>query len=161
MKWFTHQTGAVLGGIAFQLPMAAMGTLFLGAILPDVIDQRISRHAGTGKKRQAIFNRIHRGSSHWFGWWLALFMLVIGAPLPALCRDICAGFALGALSHVVLDFFTPRGVPLLPFARMRHISLPLCSTGKLDEYIFLATGVGLLALLVWLEGMSGSVTTNL
>ena len=47
------------------------------------------------------------------------------------------GFALGALSHTLLDMCTTRGIPLLPFGKKRF-SLRICSTGSLAEYAILA-----------------------
>lgn len=137
MKWITHQTGAVLGAMALSLPLPGVVCASIGAVLPDVIDQRLSKLAPTKSSRQKTFNRIHRGSSHWFGWWLALFLAALALPLHPLARDALAGFVLGALSHVGMDMLTPRGAPILPFGRFK-LALPLCSTGGIGEYAFLA-----------------------
>ena len=96
MKWITHQTGAVAAGLALQMPLLAVGAAFAGAILPDVLDQSISRMGRNKKQRQKIFNRIHRGNSHWFGWWLGLFIVSAAAPLSPVCKALCAGLAMGA-----------------------------------------------------------------
>lgn len=138
MKWITHQTGAILLATGLQLPWVGVAAAAAGAILPDVVDQRISGLGATRKQKQKIFNRIHRGNSHWFGWWLALALAALFAPLQPLVRDLMAGLAFGSLSHVLLDMMTTRGVPLLPFTVKNKFSLHLCSTGKLSEYIFLA-----------------------
>lgn len=141
MKWITHQTGAVVCGLALSLPLAGLAGAAMGAILPDLIDQTRSA-AAPAKKRQQTFNRLHRGSSHWFGWWLALFLLLLALPLPPLARDAGAGLFLGGLVHVGMDLLTPRGVPVLPFWRKARLALPVCSTGSLREYLFLALIVG-------------------
>lgn len=145
MKWITHQTGAVAAGLALQMPLLAVGAAFAGAILPDVLDQSISRMGRNKKQRQKIFNRIHRGNSHWFGWWLGLFIVGAAAPLSPVCKALCAGLAMGATSHVLLDMLTTQGVPLLPFTRKNRVSLSLCSTGKMGEYVFLAAIVAVSA----------------
>lgn len=136
MKWITHQTGAVLGALALGLPWPGIAAAGAGAVFPDVIDQKISGLAATRRGRQKIFNKIHRGPSHWFGWWLLL--LAVLAVWPPLARDAAAGFVFGALSHIALDMLTPQGVPLRPFSRRGRLALPVCSTGKAGEYVFLA-----------------------
>lgn len=137
MKWITHQTGAVLGAFALGLPLPGIACSCLGAVFPDVIDQRVSRLASDKRSRQKNFNRIHRGASHWFGWWLLLFIATLTVPVPLFLRDALSGFCLGALSHVGMDLLTPRGVPIMPFTHIGKIALPICSTGKAGEYIFL------------------------
>lgn len=136
MKWITHQTGAIAAGLVLQMPVLAVAAAFAGAVLPDMIDQSLSCLGHTKKQRQKIFNRVHRGNSHWFGWWLSLF--VLAAALPPIARACVAGLALGATSHVLLDMLTTRGVPLLPFSHKGQLALGLCSTGKIGEYVFLA-----------------------
>lgn len=139
MKWITHQTGAAAAGFALQMPLCAVAAAFVGAVLPDMLDQAASRLGRTRKQRQKIFNRVHRGNSHWFGWWLALFVASAAAPLPPFVKAICAGFFMGATSHVLLDMLTTQGVPLLPFSHKNRFSLGLCPTGKAGEYLFLLT----------------------
>lgn len=137
MKWITHQTGAALGSLALGLSLPAIGASVAGAVFPDMIDQSLSRLAPTKEGRQQIFNRIHRGPSHWFGWWLALFLAVLALPMPALARDIALGFAAGCLGHIALDMLTPRGVPFWPFSHKFKLALPICSTGSWREWAFL------------------------
>lgn len=132
MKWVTHQLGACAAGFS---PLA-IGAAFVGAVIPDVIDQKICRLGMTAKRRQKIFNRVHSGSSHWFGWWLALFLppFAFFPALPGL--ELVSGFAFGAMSHVALDALTTRGVPLLPIGSKTRVSLKICSTGSLGEILF-------------------------
>lgn len=139
MKWITHQTGAILGACALGLSMPAIAAAFCGAIWPDMMDQRLSKMAGKSRKaRQTAFNRLHRGASHWAGWYAALLLAICAYSLPPLARDLALGFALGALSHVALDMLTPQGIPLLPFSRKGKLAAPLCVTGHWSEYLFLA-----------------------
>lgn len=146
MRWPTHQAAAVVCAIALHLPAAGVGAALVGATVPDVLDQRISG-LGLGRRgRQRLFNRIHRGSTHWFGWWFALFALVLAVPMPAEARALLSGLALGGLSHVGLDMLTPQGVPLTPFSRKGRYSLGLCRTGGLGEYAFLAALCGIACL---------------
>lgn len=136
MKWITHQTGAILAACAMALPLPAIALAWAGAVAPDWIDQKASSMATTARGRQRIFNRIHRGTSHWLGWWLALLLGAMA--LPGLWQGWLAGFALGGVSHVMMDMLTPQGVPLLPFSRRGKLTVPICSTGKISEYFFLA-----------------------
>lgn len=139
MKWITHQAGAAIGAAALGLPAAAIALSVAGAVWPDILDQRVSRLAGSSRKdRQKMFNRIHRGASHWFGWYAGLLLVISACPLPAAARDCAVGFALGAMSHVILDMLTPQGIPLLPFSRKGKLAAPLCITGHWSEYLFLA-----------------------
>lgn len=138
MKWLTHQTAAVASAVALHLPPAAVLAVWAGAILPDLADQRISRLAPTKGGRQKIFNAIHRGTSHWLGWWMAIFLAGMSGSLPEEYGILLAGLGFGAINHVLLDMLTPQGIPLRPFSRKNRFSLKLCSTGSLGEYCLLA-----------------------
>ena len=63
-------------------------------------------------------------------------MEILG-PLP---DAILGGFAFGALSHVLLDLCTNKGVPLLPFGGF-PFSLRICATGSFGEYALLGMGI--------------------
>jgi inner membrane protein len=138
VKWITHQATAVAAALVLNLPPAGVLAACAGAVLPDVLDQRIARLAGTGRGRQRAFNRIHRGATHWFGWWVALFLGALVAPLTPAMQTTLTGLGFGGLSHVTLDMLTPHGVPWQPFSRSGRFSLNLCSTGSPGEYCFLA-----------------------
>lgn len=142
MKWITHQAVAV--GVAFSLGLSApgVGAAWAGAVLPDVLDQK---RAALSRNRQRAFNRIHRGTTHWFGWWLAVWALGLAGAVPDLPAPWVAGLGLGGLSHVALDACTTAGVPLVPWTRRGKWSLGLCRTGGMGEYLFLA----LTAALFW------------
>lgn len=171
MKWFTHQSIAVAAALALHMPPVGVAGVILGSVLPDVVDQRLARLTPNPQK---TFNRIHRGASHWFGWYVALLLTALLWPLagdmtgllrgmhlpflekilghtavqfPSQLPSLLAGLGFGALLHVALDMLTPSGVPLTPFSRRRKLSLKLCSTGSLGEYVFLAVGLGAIALL--------------
>lgn len=140
MKWFTHQCLAVVAAASLGMPAPAVAGAFAGAVLPDVIDSRL---AAVSRRPRQTFNRIHRGASHWFGWYLGLCVLLPAVPLSGnsgvqgALPVLATGAAYGALAHVVLDMLTPAGVPLTPFSRKRKISLAICATGSIREYIFL------------------------
>lgn len=145
MKWMTHQTAAVGTALLLHLPLEGVLAACLGAVLPDMLDQQAAR---LSRNPQRAFNRLHRGATHWFGWWLALFLGASLLPVSPHWRAVALGLGFGGLSHVLLDMLTPSGVPLQPFSRQHKFSLKLCSTGSLGEYVFLAGMVILFALAV-------------
>ena len=138
MRWITHQAAAVTAALALNLPPGGILAACAGAVLPDVLDQRLSGLALTSRGKQRAFNRIHRGITHWFGWWVVLFAGAMAAHISPAPQATLTGLGFGGLSHVLLDMCTPRGVPLRPFSRTGRLSLNLCSTGGLGEYCFLA-----------------------
>lgn len=148
MKWVTHQTGALLGAIAMQAPLAALLMVIPGAILPDLVDLKVARLA-KGARQRKLFNKVHRGPSHWFGWWFGLALLVLALPLPILLQDALAGLALGAFCHVIMDMLTPKGVPLFPIHSKLKLSTPLCATGTGGEYLFLGCMILAGILMFW------------
>ena len=145
MKWMTHQAAAVGMALVLHLPVEGVLASCFGAVLPDMLDQRVSRMT---RNPQRTFNRIHRGVTHWFGWWLALFLVAGLLPLPPHWRAVVLGVGFGALSHIVLDMLNPTGVPLHPFSRKNRFSLRLCSTGSVGEYVFLGVMLVLLGFLL-------------
>ncbi len=143
MKWITHECVAVGLAAALGLPLPALAGVAAGSVLPDALDQGMARALVF---RQAAFNRIHRGVTHWFGWWLGLMLPVLLALLSqgAAAFDLpyetlfLFGLGFGGFAHVMLDMCTMSGVPVAPWSRKRRIALKLCSTGGLREYLFLA-----------------------
>lgn len=140
MRWLTHQAVAVGAAFSLGLPAVGVSAAWAGAVLPDVLDQR---WAALFRDRQRAFNRIHRGATHWFGWWLAVWALGLAGALSGPLASVAAGLGFGAFSHVVLDACTTAGVPLVPWTRRDRWSLGLCRTGGVGEYLFLALAVAL------------------
>lgn len=151
MRWYTHSTLALAAGAALGLNVAALVGVGIGSVLPDRVDMFVA-----GKDRR-LFQRIHRESSHWAGWF---FLLLIGAqlfagsldsgfltsrslgfPAQLLLSDLLSGVALGALSHVILDALNPSGVPLSPLGGKPRLALNLLSTGTWKETVFLAASL--------------------
>ena len=149
MRWLTHQSCAV--GIALCSHMSWIGVCaaFFGGILPDIFDQKMAKACSVTKKgQQRVFGQVHRGISHWFGLYVLLILALDRYMFQASVHAIILGLAIGALSHVLLDMLTPKGVPLLPLSKKWRLAIPVCSTGSVREYMFLVTlWVGFLFLL--------------
>lgn len=140
----------------------------IGSVLPDMVDTAMAR----GDKK--VWRRIHRQTSHWFGWYLVIIMTGLSYPEPQrivldLLRathitfpgvspcgagagqrhrpTICSfGWAFGGLIHVLLDALTPMRVPLYPFGGSKRFGINLVSTGTWRETIFLFVALGAIAL---------------
>ena len=51
MKWITHQATAVAAALALHLPAAGVAAACVGAVMPDVLDQRMAGLAPTRRGR--------------------------------------------------------------------------------------------------------------
>jgi membrane-bound metal-dependent hydrolase YbcI (DUF457 family) len=116
------------------------GAFYLGSLFPDVDtlwnDWNVYRKDFLG----------HRGITHSLT--LALFFLLVsfGVYLYYPFLSFVFFFFLGAFLHVVLDAFSPTGVPLYLSYRPR-VRFPLYKTGtKLDEFLALCVAAVLLAI---------------
>ena len=94
MKWTTHQAMALMASFAAGLPLAGMAAAWFGSVAPDMLDQHAARRAFF---RQKKFNQVHRRSSHWFGWWLAIWAWSLTGQLGPLPDALVGGFGFGAL----------------------------------------------------------------
>ncbi len=148
MKWMTHQCMAIMAAVALGMPAAGIAGAWAGSVFPDMLDRK---KAGASFFRQAKFNSIHRKGSHWFGWWLFIWLFSFAELLGPLPDTALRGFAFGALTHVFLDMCTVRGVPVFP-APGKNFSLGICRTGGIGEYAILALSV----ILFWLAISGGS-----
>ena len=166
MKWFTHKAVAVAGALAAGAHMGEMVAVLVGSVLPDLIDTTVAH----GNKK--IWRRIHRQTSHWFGWYILLILLgaafhlqdiniellhTANITFPGISRDtlrtisaygntLIIWIGVGALIHVLLDALTPMRVPIFPFNGRRRFGISLISTGTWQECVFLVAAVGAIAL---------------
>ena len=160
MKWFTHKAVAFSGALAVGASPLDLLAVLLGSILPDAADTALA--CGNQKR----WRRIHRQTTHWFGWYLLIILLGLALPLEELTRnalhaahtprwllnplaalapsgnDILIWLGLGGLSHVLLDALTPMRVPIFPFGGSHRFGLPLVSTGTWKEHVFLLLALG-------------------
>ena len=142
MKWFTHKAVAVAGALAAGAHPAALFAVMIGSVLPDMVDTAMAR----GDKK--VWRRIHRQTSHWFGWYLVIIILgfLIPTQVSGIGNDLLVWVGIGGLIHVLLDALTPMRVPLYPFGGSKRFGINLVSTGTWRETIFLFVALGAIAL---------------
>lgn len=109
MMWFTHKITAGLTAYACGCSLIQVGALTFGAILPDLLELKISRN------NFYIMNMIHRRFTHW---WPPYILFIIGC-LSIGRNDITKTLAfvgLGGLVHIFQDSLTMGGIPIInPF----------------------------------------------
>lgn len=151
MKWFTHKAIAVAGALALDAPGPGIIATLIGSILPDVTDTTLSM----GNKQR--WRKIHRQTSHWFGWYL-LLMLIGALSIPSqimkhslpiqtaqLASECIVWVGFGGIMHVLLDALTPMGIPVWPLGGKQRMGFKLVTTGSIGEMIFLIFALGLIA----------------
>jgi len=120
MKWFAHVViaGATAAVIAPPLVPAAIA----GGTAPDWMEG-VAKATGHPVK--------HRTVTHIFTHW------VIASVICYFIHPMALAFALGGLSHVILDALTISGVPASPWSKQRlHLLGGRFRTGEPSEYIF-------------------------
>ena len=127
--------GHLLTGAALAVPVGVAGHplfatgIMLGATAPDWLEMPYRVGYGTWKRVIP-----HRTLTHWpMPYLLALIGLwLFGQDISATARMVAMGFAAGALLHLLMDFGTPMGIPLmLPFSR--RTTAGLYKTGGIGE----------------------------
>ena len=146
MKWITHEAVAIGSAFLLGMPLPALAGVALGSVLPDMLDQGMARLL---LLRKQAFRKLHRGATHWFGWWMAALIIGLGQPDQSRLVSFLTGIAYGSLIHVALDLFTVGGVPIAPWSKRHMISLNLCKTGGLREYVFLGAVSAAFLLVAW------------
>lgn len=166
MKWFTHKAVAVAGALAAGAHPGALVAVLVGSVLPDMVDTAMARGD------QKVWRRIHRQTSHWFGWYLIIIILGFTFPTQRLVldllrathitfpgvspaalaqvsgigNDLVVWVGIGGLIHILLDALTPMRVPLYPFGGKKRFGINLVSTGTWRETVFLFVALGAIAL---------------
>ncbi|MFP5522031.1 metal-dependent hydrolase [Peptococcus simiae] len=132
MQGRTHLVGGLAVGLAmlslerFQMPMedalVCLGMTAVGSLIPD-IDTPESKLGHLVKPLALVLNRTigHRGLTH-SPLFIAILYLLLEAIIPRF-HDPALFFAVGMLSHLVLDMLNHKGVPLLyPLPLKLHIA---------------------------------------
>lgn len=160
MKGSTHMGLSIVTGMMVQhfheLPLFYSftfdpffyGGLLLGSLLPDIDHPQssISRLLfGVG----SIFHRIfgHRGFTH-----SLLACLILWGLIQSIHVSFSIGFCLGYLSHLLGDFFTNRGVPLLhPLSKKRWRAPLTFKTGsRVESLVMTLLSLAIFALLYFM-----------
>jgi inner membrane protein len=136
VRYHTHiVTSLLMGAVAasqtsLSFTVSYTAGVVAGSLLPD-IDEPNSyvgrRSFGMSSKVKEAFG--HRGMTHSLLVW-AVIALVVAFESPSL---FSIGFVLGYLFHIIEDFLSVQGVPLLwPFQTKRY-KIPLYRTGSVLE----------------------------
>lgn len=145
MMWRTH----IILGVTVPIIVGDFGGAVVGAIgsiAPDWMEQ-IPRLFG-GRKVA------HRTTTHILVYWIGV--VLVGLSITHL-STMPLWFAVGGLSHVVADMFTPMGVPIFPTQKHRtNILGGAVRTGSMAEYVVM--GACLLTITLALRG--GGVRDN-
>ncbi|GGJ58550.1 inner membrane protein [Anoxybacillus voinovskiensis] len=136
MRYHSHVMVSLCIGAAAaaytHLPFTASYTagVVIGSLLPDIDEPKSyvgRRSFGMANKVKEAFG--HRGMTHSLVVWGAIAAIVIGES----SSPFSLGFVLGYLFHILEDFLSVQGVPLLwPFQTKKY-KLPLYRTGSIIE----------------------------
>lgn len=153
MKYLTHMLGgvALTTGASIVAPSllgpitpTALAVGVIGSLLPDI------DHPQSTISNMTLFSKVvsksvalttgHRGICHSLVFIVVVSLIfhrfAVGAD-PTLTAYCTAWFALGMLSHLLLDFLNPGGVKMLwPIGKRRHIIG--IKTGSLGEKVVAA-----------------------
>ena len=140
MKWFTHKAVAVAGALAAGAHPAALFAVMIGSVLPDMVDTAMAR----GDKK--VWRRIHRQTSHWFGWYLVIIILGFLIPTQRIVLDLLRAthITFPGVSPSALAQVSGIGNDLLVWVGIG--GLIHVSTGTWRETIFLFVALGAIAL---------------
>lgn len=136
MRYYTHLTTSVCAGtfLASQTNIDISGGFLagiaIGSLLPDIDHQQsfIGRRAILiSKLFQSLFK--HRGFTHSL---FAYFFFVILHFLFS--TSFSLGLSIGFLFHILGDFFSKTGVPLLQPLSRKRFKIPLYKTGGITEH---------------------------
>ncbi len=131
-----------------HVPLVIATASAAGALLPD-IDHPGSAFGRRVKPVSLLISAIfgHRGITHSRLAALALGLLLFFK--VELMPDWAFGLVIGYLSHLIGDWMTPSGVPLLWPSREKFCAPYVFRTGSIDEAMFMVTMLVVLGLLLW------------
>jgi len=150
LRYHTHIITSLCIGAAVasytSLPFTASYTagVVIGSLLPDIDEPKSyvgRRSLGMSHKVKEAFG--HRGMTHsLFVWAVIAFIVTVESS-----STFSIGLVLGYLFHIIEDFLSVQGVPLLwPFQTKRY-KIPLYRTGSALETVLF---YGAFALLIYI-----------
>ena len=112
-----------------HLQVLMLAAIVVGSIIPD-IDLTLSGFKYEKFKDRTFLS--HRGITH------HVLLPVITALIGFIfSKPILVAFAIGLAIHIVMDMFSPLGVPY-GLKYQKRLRIPLYTTGNVSEKIFLA-----------------------
>lgn len=127
-----------------QVQVAAMSAVLVGSVAPD-IDMALNGFAKKPFRERDMLS--HRGITHHILLPLVLFLL--GLMQAGWERLLWIEFAIGVASHILMDLFSPLGVPYA-LSYQKRLRIPLYRTGEISEMLFtVAVSMAMLVLTVW------------
>jgi len=143
----THIVGGLLIGLIItqqiNIDPGYAAISGMAALLPDIDTptSKISSKVPGAFLVKLIFG--HRGLWHSLLATGIIFMVINNSLLAGVAGLIIAGY----LSHLLMDLFTPAGIPLL-WPIQTRFSIPLVTTGGVAEYIVLVSMISITFLYV-------------
>lgn len=149
----THLIGGAFAWVVvahlshIPIGIAPIALAMFGSLLPDIDHPKST----FGRKVPFISIPIslifgHRGITHSLIAVVAIIALLFVSLSAG--KAISASIAAGYLSHLLLDWFTPSGVPLL-YPSMKRFSSPVTvRTGSIGEFIFTLTLTGVFLIVI-------------
>jgi membrane-bound metal-dependent hydrolase YbcI (DUF457 family) len=104
-----------------------------GASLPDSLEMP----SWYNSQRSSLIP--HRTLTHWVPLWLACAFVAWHLPDP--WAHILLGVAIAAALHILVDFASPMGCPVINPFRRHRLKNPLYRTGESSEYPIIATAL--------------------
>jgi inner membrane protein len=145
MLYTTHMVTSLLAGTVLDKTLDLNGGIpyyvgvAIGSLLPD-IDHPQSFIGRRSFGLATLINKWfgHRGATHT----LLSSLLIGGVSFFILPANWAVGLSLGYISHILGDFFSKSGVPLLKPFKDKKYKLPLYKTGSLSEsFILICSGL--------------------
>jgi inner membrane protein len=128
--------GGILFALLFKVKGYAIPLAIIGSVFPD-IDLKFSKFIPDKGEKVSLWNT-HRGFTHHpiivFFLFLLWFYLSYKFPQWQFYWEFLYAFAVGYLSHLVLDSFTQKGIPI-GLGYYPRFSLKLMKTGGIGEKI--------------------------
>ena len=146
MTYKTHFIGGICAAALTSTIMPVESVVLttvvsaVSALVPDldIEDSKLGRKAGfISKGISRAFG--HRGFFHTPILYIALYFLMS----MALPMNICLGFLIGTMSHLILDSFNYKGIMWLYPLTKRHYHIASIKTRGFGETMFLIAMVGL------------------
>ena len=131
-------TGLSVNGINLLHPavpthaqVIGLASVVIGSVAPDV-DLTLNGFKKESFKERTMLS--HRGLTHHIA--LPFVLLLIALLQGGLERLMWLQFAVGVFVHILIDMFSPLGIPY-SLKYQKRLSIPLYRTGKASEYVFL------------------------